>query len=68
VDDTNAAVAATFYFTTNGKSFMLTFNCSIRNMSKYRTSRLLVNFCLQASFIIGWTWIRRLGPKHGRIW
>jgi hypothetical protein len=45
VDDTNAAVAATFYFTTNGKSFVLTFNCSIRNTSKYRTSRLLVHLC-----------------------
>jgi hypothetical protein len=31
VDDTDAAVAVTFFFTTDGKSFVPTFNCSIRN-------------------------------------
>jgi hypothetical protein len=42
VDDPDAVAAATYFFTTNGKSFVPTFNCSICNMSKYRTTRLLV--------------------------
>jgi hypothetical protein len=52
VDDTNAAAVATFFFATDGKSFMPTFNCSIRNTSKCRTSRLLVHLCLQTFFFI----------------
>jgi hypothetical protein len=35
VDDTNVATAVIFFFTTDGKSFVSTFNCSIRNTSKY---------------------------------
>jgi hypothetical protein len=35
MDDTDAAIAATFFFSTDGKSFVPTFNCSIRNMRKY---------------------------------
>jgi hypothetical protein len=31
-------------------------------------SRILVHLCIQASFFIDWTWIRRRGSKHGRIW
>jgi hypothetical protein len=34
VDDTGIAAAATFFFATDGKSFVSTFNCSIHNMSK----------------------------------
>jgi hypothetical protein len=67
VDDTDAAAAATFFFTTDGKSFVPTFNCSIHNTNKCRTSRLLVHFCLQASFVVSRTRICRWGPKHGRI-
>jgi hypothetical protein len=61
------ATAATSFFAIDDKSFMPTFNCSIHNTSKCRTSRLLVHFCLQASFIIGRTRIYRRDPKHGRI-
>jgi hypothetical protein len=67
VDDTDTTAVATFFFTTDGKSFIPTFNYSIHNMSKCQTSRILIHFCLQASFIIGWTRIRRWGPKHGRV-
>jgi hypothetical protein len=51
MDDTDAAAATTFFFATYGKLFVLTFNCSIRNTSKYRTSHILVYLCLQASFL-----------------
>jgi hypothetical protein len=68
VDDTDTIGVATFFFTTDGKSFIPTFNYSIHNMSKCQTSRVLIHFYLQASFIIGWTRIRRRGPKHGRVW
>jgi hypothetical protein len=59
VDDTNVAVAVTFFFTTDGKLFVLTFNCSIHNTSKCQMSRLLVQLCLQASFFIGRTRLSR---------
>jgi hypothetical protein len=49
MDDTDAVAASTFFFATDGKSFVNTFNCSIYNMSKYQMSRLLVHLCLQAS-------------------
>jgi hypothetical protein len=52
VDNTDAAAVATFFFTTYDMSFVPTLNCSIRNTSKYRMSRLLVHLCLQASFFI----------------
>jgi hypothetical protein len=55
VDDTDAATTMTFFFTTDGKSFVPTFNYSIQNTSKCRTSRLLVHFCLQTSFFVGRT-------------
>jgi hypothetical protein len=67
VDDTDAAATMTFFFTTDGKSFVSTFNCSIHNTSKCRTSRLLVHLCLQVSFFIGRTRLRRQGSKHGMI-
>jgi hypothetical protein len=66
VDDTDAAAAATFFFTIDGKSFVPTFNCSIRNTSKCRTSCLFIHLCLQASFV-GRTRLHRRGPKHWRI-
>jgi hypothetical protein len=66
MDDTDVTVAATFFFTTDGKSFMPTFNYFIHNMNKYRTSRLLVHLCLQVSFV-GRKRLNRRGPKHGRI-
>jgi uncharacterized membrane protein YoaK (UPF0700 family) len=53
VNNSDAAAAATFFFTTDDKSFVPTFNYSIRNTSKYRTSRLLIHLCLQASFFVG---------------
>jgi hypothetical protein len=46
MDDTDTTAATTFFFTTDGKSFVPTFNCSIHNTSKCRTSRLLIHFCL----------------------
>jgi hypothetical protein len=52
VDDTDIAAAVTFFFATDGESFVPTFNCSIRNTSKYRTSHLRVHLCLQASFFV----------------
>jgi hypothetical protein len=55
MDDTDVGTAVTFLFATDGKSFVPTFNCSICNMSKYRTSRLLIHLCLQVSFFIGRT-------------
>jgi hypothetical protein len=55
VDNIDTTAAATFYFATDGKSFVPTFNCFIRNVSKYRTSHLLVHLCLQASFFVCWT-------------
>jgi hypothetical protein len=67
VDDTDVVVAATFFFATYGKSFVPTFNCSIHNASKYRTSHLLIHLCLHAPFFIGQMWLHRRGPKHGRI-
>jgi hypothetical protein len=39
VDDTDIAAVMTFFFTTDGKSFVTTFNYSIRNMNKYRRTR-----------------------------
>jgi hypothetical protein len=53
VDNIDTTAATTFFFATAGKSFVPTFNCSIRNTSKWRTSHLLVHLCLQASFFIG---------------
>jgi hypothetical protein len=46
VDDTDAADTATFFFATDSKSFVPTFNCFIHNTSKSRTSRLLIHLCL----------------------
>jgi hypothetical protein len=53
VDDIDAVAAAIFFFATDGKSFVATFNCSIRNTSKCRMICLLIHLCLQASFFIG---------------
>jgi hypothetical protein len=53
VDDTDTAAATIFFFATNSKSFVPTFNCSIHNTSKCRASRLLVHLYLQVSFIGG---------------
>jgi hypothetical protein len=53
VDDIDVVAAATFFFATDGKLFVATFNCSIRNMSKCRMIHLLVHLCLQASFFVG---------------
>jgi hypothetical protein len=39
VGDTDIATVMTFFLTTDGKSFVTTFNCSIRNISKYRRTR-----------------------------
>jgi hypothetical protein len=66
VDDTDVAAATTF-FATDGKSFVPTFNYSIHNTSKCRTSHLLVHLCLQASFFIGQTQLHQRSSKHGRI-
>jgi hypothetical protein len=44
----DAAAAATFFFAIYGKSFVHTFNYSIRNTSKCQTSHLLIHLCLQA--------------------
>jgi hypothetical protein len=46
VDDTDTAATMIFFFATNGKSFVLTFNCFIHNTSKCRMSRLLIYLCL----------------------
>jgi hypothetical protein len=43
VDDTDAAVATTFFFATDSKIFVYTFNYYLRNMSQCRTTRLLVH-------------------------
>jgi hypothetical protein len=67
MDKTDAATSAIFFFATDGKSFVPTFNCSIRNTSKCRMSRLLIHLCLQVFFFIGRTWLHQRGPKHGRI-
>jgi hypothetical protein len=40
------------------------YNSSCR---KYMRSRCRVHLCLQASFFVGRTWVRRRDPKHGRI-
>jgi hypothetical protein len=53
MDDTDVAATTTFFFATDGKSFVPTFSCSIHNISKCRTSHLLVHLCLQSSFFIG---------------
>jgi hypothetical protein len=68
VDYTDATAAAIFFFATYGKSFVPTFNCSIHNTSKCRTSHLVVHLCLQVSFFVGRTRLCRRGPKYGRIW
>jgi hypothetical protein len=65
MDDTDATAIATFFFATDDKSFVPTFNCSICNTSKCRTSRFLIHLCLQTSFI-GLTRLHQLGPKHGQ--
>jgi hypothetical protein len=67
VDDTDAVATATFFFANYGKSFVRTFNYSIRNTSKCQTSHLLVHLCLQASFFVGRMRLHRRGHKHGRI-
>jgi hypothetical protein len=36
MDDTDAIATTTFFFTNDGKSYVPTFNCSIRNMRKCR--------------------------------
>jgi hypothetical protein len=59
MDDIDVAAAATFFCATDGNSFVPTFNCSIRNKSKCRTTCLLVHLCLQASFFIGPTQLHR---------
>jgi hypothetical protein len=46
VDDTDVAAVATFFVVIDGKSFVLIFNCSIRNTSKCRMSLLLIHLCL----------------------
>jgi hypothetical protein len=66
VDNTNVATTVTSFFATDGKSFVHTFNYSIRNMSKYQMTRLLVHLCFQVSFV-GRTRLHRWGSKHGRI-
>jgi hypothetical protein len=60
------AAVVTFFFATDGKSFVPTFNCYICNTSKCRASHLLIHLCLQESFVSQF-WLRRWGPKHGRI-
>jgi hypothetical protein len=67
VDDTDIAAATTFFFTADCKSFVHTFNCSIRNTSKCRTSCLLVHLYLQVSFFVDRAWLRWRGSKHWRI-
>jgi hypothetical protein len=67
MDDTDIAVIMTFFFVTDGKSFVSTFNCSIHNMSKYRWTCLLIHLCLQASFFNDRTPLNRWGSKHRRI-
>jgi hypothetical protein len=57
----NAIATVTFFFATDGKSFMPTFNCSVHNTS------LLIHLCLQSSFFISRTWLHRWGSKHGTI-
>jgi hypothetical protein len=42
MDDTDATATTTFFFAAYGKSFVPTFNCSIRNMSK--VERLTYSF------------------------
>jgi hypothetical protein len=48
-------------------AFVPTFNCSIRNMNKCWTSRLLVYLCLQASFFVSQMRLCQRGSKHRRI-
>jgi hypothetical protein len=43
VDDTDATAATTFFFTTDGKSFVPTFYCYIHNTSQCQMTRLLVH-------------------------
>jgi hypothetical protein len=50
-----------------GKIFVHPFNCYIHNMSKCRTTRLLIHLCLQVSLFVDRTWLYRCGSKHGRI-
>jgi hypothetical protein len=67
INDTDVAAASTFFFATDGKTSVPPFNCYIRNMSKCRTTCLLVHLCLQATFFVGWTRLHRCGSEHGRI-
>jgi hypothetical protein len=55
VDNTDVAAASTFFFTTDGKTFVPHFNCYICNTSKCRTTHLLVHLCLQAFFFVDQT-------------
>jgi hypothetical protein len=68
VDDTDIAAIMTFFFATDGKSFVPTFNCSIHNMSKYRRTRLLIHLCLQVSFFNDRTPLNRWEDPGGRGW
>jgi hypothetical protein len=46
VDDTDAAAVTTVFFATNGKTFVRSFNCYLRNMSQCRTTHLLIHLSL----------------------
>jgi hypothetical protein len=44
MDDTDATTTTTFFFATDGKSFLPIFNCFIRNTSKCQTTCLLIHY------------------------
>jgi hypothetical protein len=46
VDDTDAVATVTFFFTTDGKTFVPTFNCYLRNTSRCQMTRLLIHLSL----------------------
>jgi hypothetical protein len=43
VDDTDAATVVTFFFSTDGKTFVPTFNCYLRNTCQCQMTRLLIH-------------------------
>jgi hypothetical protein len=43
VDDTDAATIVTFFFATDGKTFVPTFNCYLRNTCQCQMTRLLIH-------------------------